>query len=122
MKVLKVIGAGTREILRAHAEADQVGNAIHLNKMSITSYFAVLPVATGLAEGNQEDRDKNNDNKNKKNKKKNRKREVKYVNPGDALGGSDDEEETPRISNPPSYISVYRQYINTVRQGHLEDD
>ena len=88
--------------------------------MSITSYFAALPVATGLTEGNQEDRDKNNDNKT--NKKKNRKREVKYVNPGDALGGSDDEEETPRVLNPPSYISVYRQYINTVRQGHLEDD
>ena len=60
---------------------------------------------------------------NKKYKKKIKKNnEVKYVNPGDAPGESDDEEETPRIDNPPSYNSVYRQFINTVRQGHLEDD
>ena len=114
LKVLKVIGAGTRDILRAHAEADQVGNAIQLNQTSITSFFSPLP-----ASGNDEDRNKNNKKKNMKNRKK---REVKYVNPGDAPGGSDDEEDTPRIINPPSYISVFRQHITTVRQGHLEDD
>ena len=114
LKVLKVIGAGTRDILRAHAEADHVGNAIHLNQMSITSFFSPLPTA-----GNEDDSKKNSKKKNKKNRKK---REVKYVNPGDAPDGSDDEEETPRIINPPSYISVFRQHITTVRQGHLEDD
>ena len=114
LKVLKVIGVGTRDILRAHAEADQVGNAIQLNQTSITSFFSTLP-----ASGNDEDRNKSNNKNNKKNRKK---REVKYVNPGDAPGGSDDEEDTPRIINPPSYISVFRQHITTVRQGHLEDD
>ena len=118
LKVLKVIGAGTRDILRAHAEADQVGNAIHLNQTSITAFFAPLPVAKGK-EGNDDENNKSNNKKNKKNRKK---REVKYVNPGDAPGGSDDEEETPRIINPPSYFSVFRQHITTVRQGHLEDD
>ena len=119
LKVLKVVGAGTREILRAHAEADQVGNAVHLNQRSITSFFAPLPVATGKGEGNGED---DNKKKNKNNKRNKKNKEVKYVNPGDALGGSDDEEDTPRIRNPPSYISVYKQFITTVRQGHLEDD
>ena len=117
LKVLKVIGTGTREILRAHAEADQVGNAIHLNQTSITSFFTQLPTTKQIAEGTVEDNNK------KKYKKKNKKnKEVKYVNPGDAPVESDDEEETPRIVNPPSYNSVYRHHINTVRQGHLEDD
>ena len=119
MKVLKVIGTGTRELLRAHAEADQVGNAIHLNQTSITSFFTLLPTTTRNMEGMEEDSNKKHKRKNKNNKKNN---EVKYVNPGDAPGESDDEEVTPRIVNPPSYSSVYRQFINTVRQGHLEDD
>ncbi len=118
MKVLKVIGAGTRDILRAHAEADQLGNAIQLNQTSITAFFSSLPISPGNA-GNNEDNIKNSS---KKNKKKRREREAKYVNPGDAPGGSDDEEDTPRIINPPSYISVFRQNITMVRQGHLEDD
>ena len=58
LKVLKVVGAGTREILRAHAETDQVGNAIHLNQRSITSFFALLPVTTGTDEGNGKDSNK----------------------------------------------------------------
>ena len=86
-------------MLRAHAEADQVGNAIHLNQTSITSFFSPLPT-TSQNEGGIEDNNKKYKKKNKKNK------EVKYVNPGDALGESDDEEVTPRIVNPPSYISV----------------
>ena len=113
LKVLKVIGTGTREILRAHADADQVGNAIHLNQMSITSYFTPLPMTVRTVEGTEEDNNKKNKRKNKRNK------EVKYVNPGDAPAESDDEEGTPRIINPPSYISVFRQHITMVRQGHL---
>ena len=72
-------------------------------------------MTTGTDEGNGEDSNNNKKNKNNKRNKKNK--EVKYVNPGDALGGSDDEEDTPRIRNPPSYISVYKQFITTVRQG-----
>ena len=53
LKVLKVIGAGTRDILRAHAEADQVGHSIHLNQTSIKEFFAPIPVTKGK-EGNED--------------------------------------------------------------------
>ena len=76
----------------------------------------------GFHQGFFFEEDSNIKKKNKNNKRNKKNKEVKYVNPGDAPGGSDDEEDTPRIRNPPSYISVYKQFITTVRQGHLEDD
>ena len=120
-RFLKEIGRGARQILKIHRGLCENRVAVELNQTSIKSFLVKRPGPETGSGDDASDADGKLIRTNNKNKTKQRKKSI-YVNPDTSSDSDTDEENTPRIKNPPSTSTILRKYFhyNITRGGSGE--
>ena len=118
-RFLKEIGRGARQILKIHRGLCENRVSVELNQTSIRSFLVKKPTPVTGSDEESETDGKVNKASNKKNKKREKKRS-RYVNPDTSSDSDKENDNTPRIKNPPSTSTILRKYFHyNIRRGNM---